>query len=513
MLRPFLAFFCLVTFAVSSTERIRAEEPIFVVQSSGSVRLLQVLQEIGLPDPITSAGLDTQTTLARMSQAISLNATSGGVIYVTPERPHLIVCLPLSNAGGFMSALEAFSKNSPTLEASGVYSMGQEDKFYAKQAGTMLLLSDSPKFLNDAASTLSLKPWASITDDIKLTADFQRLLAPAKAMLMEELLSLTTVEPTSGLYFNAESMREYLKFGLQKYLFSSLFDCRSFELALNIPATGEVHVKLSTQEDTTTLRTPSMFTNHIGSNASFALDFTSKLSEANTQTALKWAADWEKEILAAIDNDSIQDKSDLNSAKRVVKFFTALVSESLVNRKIDSYISLSTNQANEYLAGAVALNDSAKIASLLTDALNAARPLGLAFTDLKANGQSSDAQADYLIDLPSGLLTLSANSEKNPRLHIRIANQVLWLGVGNEGERLRQVVGNKIDGGLSPMSLYCDIQSTDAAYDVENLLPLNFRKLKLNVQVSEVGRVYEVVLSNPGAKPATPSVSAQAAAN
>ncbi len=513
MLRPYLAFCCLAMFAMPSTERVRAEEPIFVVQSSGSARLLQVLQEIGLPDPITSAGLDTQATLAKMSQAISLNATSGGLIYVTPERPHLIVCLPLSSAGGFMSALEAFSKNAPTLEASGVYSMGPEDKFYAKQAGTMLLLSDSPKFLNDAANTLSLRPWASITDDIKLTANFQRLLAPAKAMLMEELLSLTTVEPTSGLYFNAESMREYLKFGLQKYLFSSLFDCRSFELTLNIPATGEVHVKLSTQEDTTAHRTPSMFTNHIGSDASFALDFTAKLSEANTQAALNWAADWEKDILAAIDNDSIQDKSDLNPAKRVVRFFTELVSESVVNRKIDSYVSLSTNQANEYLAAAVVLNDSAKIASLLTDALSAARPIGLTFTDLKAAGQSSDAQADYLIDLPSGLLTLSAGSEKNLQLHVRITNQAIWLGVGNEGERLRQLTGNKPDGGTSPMSLYCDIKSTDASNEIENLLPLNFRKLKLNVQVSDVGRVYDAVLSNPGVKPATPSVSAQAAAN
>ena len=273
----------------------------------------------------------------------------------------------------------------------------------------MLLLSDSPKFLNDAASKLSLNPWTTITDDIKLTADFQRLLAPAKAMLMDELLSLTTVEPSAGLYFNAESMREYLKYGVQKYLISSLFDCRSFELALNIPANGEVHVKLSTQEDTTALRTPSMFTHQLGSNTSFAVDFTSKLSEASTQAALKWAADWENEILAAIDNDSIQDKSDLSSAKKVVKLFSQLIGESVANRKIDSYVSLGTNQANEYLAGAIALNDSAKVASLLSDALIAARPIGLTFTDLKSNGQSSDALADYLIDLPSGLLPLSGN--------------------------------------------------------------------------------------------------------
>lgn len=503
---------CLVAFASATFDFARAEEPIFVVQSSSSVRLLQVLQEIGLPDPIAAAGLDTKATLERMSKSVAINATAGGLIYVTPERPHLIVCLPLSNAGSFMTALEAFSKDSPALEFNGVYAVGKEDKFFAQQAGQMLLMCDSPEFLNDAATMLTAKPWPKISDDIKLSGNFQRLLAPAKAMLLEEVLSMTTVEPASTLYLSTESIREYLKYGLQKYLADSLFDCRAFELALNLPANGEIQLKLSTQEDTTPLRASSMFTHQVGANSMFALDFASQLTEANTQAALSWVTAWEKDLLGAIDNDSIQDKSDLDSAKRVVKFFAELVNQTVNGRKIDSFVSVGSNESDAYIAGGVALSDSAKVAGLLADALNAARPIGISYTDLKTNGQPSDAQADYLIDVPASLLTSSKNSDATTKLHVRIANQVLWIGVGNEGERLRTSVIKTADNGQSPMSLHCDFDSASSV-DTMNVLPLNFRKLKLNVQVTDTGREYDVVLSDPGERAATPSVAAQAATN
>ena len=503
---------CLVAFVVSTLNVARAEDPIFVVQSSSSVRLLQVLQEVGLPDPIAAAGLDTKSTLDRMSQAVSIDSTAGGLIYVTPERPHLIVCLPLNNAGSFMTALAALSKDSPALEFNGVYAVGKEDKFYAKQAGQMMLMCDSPEFLTDATDLMISKPWQKITDDIKLTGDFQRLPGPAKALLLKELLSMTTSTPPNALYFNAESIREYLKYGLQKYIADSIFDCRSFELALNIPASGEVSVKLSTQEDTTILRTPSMFTHELSANSIFALDFASRLSEDNVKGALNWVTAWEKEILAAIDNDSIQDKSDLDSAKRVLKFFVEVMNQAVSGRKIDSFVSLGSNESDMYVAGGIALSESGKIAAQLADALNAARPIGLTYTDLKANGKSPETQADYLIELPAGLSLSGKNSNATSKLHVQVANQVLWIGVGNESERLRNVVARGADNGQSPVNLYCDLKSNENSIDTVNLLPLNFRKLKLNVQVTDSGRVYDVVLSNPGEKPNAPSVAAQAAA-
>ena len=509
-----LPFCCVLAIVSSSFGRSAAEEPIFTIQSSSTLRLLNVLQEIGLPDPIASSGVDSTTLLERMSSTLSLKAPSGGFVYVAPERPYFVGCLPLTTTSGFMNALKAFSKTAPVQEPNGVFSIGTEDKLYFKQAGDFLLFCDSPKYLSDAATTLSLKPWTVVTDDLKLTGELNRLMPPAKALLLEELLSMTTTEPAAGLYFNPESISEHLRYGLQKYMADSLFESRSFELALNIPASGEIQARLSTVEDANALRVPSAFTNQATPNTAFAIDFSSKLSEANAQATLTWISAWEKDLLATIDSDAIEDKSDVDSTKRIVKLLTEVVNQAVVNRKVDGFASIGNSDSQGYLAGGVALKDSVKVAATLSEAMTAARKIGLTFTDLKAQGDSAqDANAAYLIDLPKGFSILGVPANENAKLHVRIANQSLWVGLGNESERLRNAVAVVPDAGQAPMSLHCDFSSSNSAEEVATTLPLNFRKLKLNVQLTETGRVYDIVLSSPGEKPTTPPMSAQAATN
>lgn len=382
--------FCLlVSFALFNVAA--ADEPIFTVQSSSTVRLLEVVQKLGLPDPITSTGLDSKATLDRLSDSISLNAPSGGFVFLTSERPQLVICLPLTNINTFMNALDAFASTAPVLASNGVYAIGKEDKFFAKQAGSFLLISDSPKFLGDAANTMLVRPWTNVKDDIKLIADFQRMLPAGKTQLVAELLSMTTTKPTAGLYLNGDSLKEHLRYGLQLFFAQSLFECRSFELALNAAENDEIRIQLNTQEDTTALRIPSAFQHSQANNASLAIDFTSRLSEANTQETLKWISSWEKELLSSIGDDSIQNRSDLDSTKRIVQFLSELVKQSVSNRKVDCYGSFGTDNDQSYLAGAVALVDSAKVAQQLTDALAAAKQLGLTYADLRANGNSTDS--------------------------------------------------------------------------------------------------------------------------
>ena len=493
----------------------KADEPIFTVQSSSTPRLLEAVQKLGLPDPIASAGLDSKATLDRMSDSISLKAPSGGFIFLTPERPQLVVCLPLANINTFMNALDAFASTAPVPAPNGVYAIGKEGTFFAKQAGAFLLLSDSPKFLGDAANVMIAKPWTNVKDDILLKADFQRMFPAGKSMLLAELMSMTTAKPTAGLYLNADSVREHLRYGLQQFFAQSLFECRSFELALNASANDEIHIQLNTQEDTTALRIPSTFQHSQASNASLAIDFASKISDANTQAALAWVANWEKELLGAVDNDAIQNKSDLNSTKRIVKFFSALAEQSIANRKVDCFAAIGANDDKGYLAGAVALTDSGKVAQQLTDALEAAKQLGLSFTDLRAAGNSADSQADYVIDLPKGMQVLGVNSGESGKLRVRIANQGLWIGIGNVSEQLRQAVVTAPDKGLSPVAIHCDLDAPGSeASENSNILPFNFRKMKLNVQVTDSGRLYTIVFANLGKAPQTaPSVSSQAAAN
>lgn len=501
----------LVTIALASP--VFSEQPIFTLQSASTTRLLNVVQKLGLPDPLASAGLDTKSTLDRLSDSVALNAPMGGLIFLTQERPHLVICLPLTNVGRFMNALDAFASTPPVPAPNGVYTIGKEDKFFAKQAGTFLLLSDSPKYLPDAADTMISNPWSSVTDDVVLKADFTRMPAMGKSLLLAELMSMTTTKPTAGLYLNVDSVTEHLRYGLQQYFGQSLFECRSFDIALNTSANGEIRVQLQTQEDTSSLRTPSTFQYSQPNKASFALDFTSKLSEANMQETLKWVANWEKDLLGSIDNDSIQDKSDLDSTKRIVKFFSGLIQQSVANRKVDCFATIGSANDQAYLAGSIALADSAKLAQQLTEALEAARQIGLSFTDLGAKNVAGEALADFLIDLPKNMSILGVKNE-NSKLHVRIANQGLWVGIGNESEQLRERVIATPDKGLAPITIDCDLDVEGiAAGENSNLLPFNFRKMKLNVQVNDSGRLYEIVFSNLGQpNPSTPSVSTQAAA-
>ncbi|MDX1928017.1 MAG: hypothetical protein SFV81_15940 [Pirellulaceae bacterium] len=509
------AFLACVLVSICLVNAARAEEPVFTVQSSSTVRLLEVVQKLGLPDPIASAGLDGKATLDRMSDSISLNSPSGGFIFVTPERPQLVICLPLANINTFMNALDAFTSSAPVPAPNGVYAMRKDDKFYAKQAGAFLLLSDSPKFLGDAANALNASPWTNVKDDIRLKADFQRMFPTAKSLLLAELLSMTTTKPTAGLYLNEDSIQEHLKYGLQQFLAQSLFESRSFEFALNASANDEIRVQLTTQEDTTALRVPSMFKPSQAPNGSFMIDFASKISDANTQETLRWIANWETELLGAVDNDSIQNKSDVDSTKRIVKFFSGLAEQAVVNHKLDCFAAIGSNEQKGYLAGAVALTDSAKLAQQLADALEAAKQIGLNFTDLRAAGSSTDVLADYLIDLPKDMQVLGVSGGENGKLHVRVANQGLWVGIGNESEQLRQQVIATPDTGLSPVAIHCDLDAEgNQASENSTLLPFNFRKMKLNVQVTDAGRVYDIVLGNLSKTPlATPNVSAQAASN
>ncbi len=505
-----LVSLCLVNVAVS-------DEPIFTLQSAGTTRLLEVVQKLGLPDPIASAGLDSKATLDRLSDSVALNAPSGGFIFLTAERPHLVVCLPLKEIGGFMKALDAFATTAPTASPNGIFEIGKkENKFFAKQAGAFLLFSDSSKFLTDAADAIVTKPWTAVNDDIRLKADFRRMLPNTKTLLLSELMSMTTTKPTAGLYFNADSVTEHLRYGLQQFFGQSLFECRSFELALNASDAGEIRIQLHTEEDSTSLRIPSAFQFGQAANAAFAIDFTSKLSESNTQETLKWAANWEKEMLGAIDNDSIQNKSDVDSTKRIVKFLSGVIEQSVANRKLDCFATIGSVKEQGYLAGAIAVTDSAKLAQQLADALEAAKLIGLSFTDLRGKLGSTDSQADFLIDLPSNLQILGVNGGDNAKLHVRIANQTLWIGIGNEGEQLRQLITSNPGNGLTPITLHCDLDVEGIATTAENsnLLPFDFRKMKLNVQVTESGRLYEIVFSNLAKQsPTLPSVSSQAASN
>jgi hypothetical protein len=319
------------------------------------------------------------------------------------------------------------------------------------------------------------------------------------------------------LYLNVDSVREHVCYGLQQYFAQSLLECRSFELALNTSVDGAIRVQLETQEDTTALRIPSAFKQSQAANAAITLDFTSRLSESNTQETLKWVANWEKDLLSAIDNDSIQNRSGLDSTKRIVKFFSELVKQSVANRKVDCFATMGTMDEQSYLAGAIALTDSAKLARQLTEALEAAKQIGFTFTDLRAKSSTPDSQADFLIDLPKSLAIAGSKGDDNVKLHVRIANQGLWIGIGNESEQLRQQVTSTStpDNGLSPVTLNCDLDSNDAAVSEDaNVLPFNFRKMKLKVQVTDSGRSYDIVFGNLGqSNSSQPSASAQAASN
>ena len=490
--------FTLVLLLVTMASQGFSDEPLLALQSASSHRLLATIEGLGLPDPIAAAGIDSASTLELLQNAIDLDSPSGCLVFLSEDRPHLIIALPLIKIQGFLEALPSFGGSNFTRESDGVYRLGEKGSFYASQSGPFLLIGDSRRFLQDASLFVVGQAWDDVRDDILLKANLNRLPAIQKGMLLKETLSLLNSKPAAELLLNFDSLKEHFFAGLQRFLIQSIFESSSFELALNRETNGAMTVRIATVERTSDTQVSSAFLSVEGTKPFLALDFANRLSTKTTMEAIGWARQMEKRISDAIDKISVVDRSDSRTTKLALRFLSNLIQQSVQNERIDGLLTIGNSQDDFYGLGAVAVANGPELAKQLQELLLSLQSYGLAFQDLRTATVRDPSSVDAAINLPADLLSsIGLHSTATPRMHVKLTGGKLFVAIGSEAEHLMglsQMTSH--DAELRPISLVGDMSAGKGLIKSMSNLPIPFSQMRLKVSITDQGRLYECVLNN-----------------
>ncbi len=484
--------FLLCAFATSVVE---GGEPGFLVQSAGLQRLVEVTQALGLPDPIATLGLDTNSTLDRFDDYVKLDRTCGTVIYLRRGQPCMIVCLPMADATKSEETIKSvLGPQAQRLDA-GVFSSSNETKMFATTSAGHLLLADNRAMLMEATSFVQSSKWTATANDIHVRANLKSLDANDRVALLNELTTLTTSTPAGDLTLNGKSIQDWLRFGMHHYLLQSLIDCWTVDAAINLTTDKSLNLSIQTTENVAALQTRSAYFCNDLHSPKFVLDFTTALSDVTRQSVLDGIRRWESSVMDAIQGDEVSVTDDLEIAKLAVKLLTQTARQCCAKRPVDAFLVIGQTDSGDYVAGALGVNEAPNLANMLNRLVSAGNALGWPWKDVRsASAASNDQQADIVIALPgvSGISDLQL--QDGSLLRIKIADGTVSMSIGEEGERIRKLAcenGSKNPPATNTLLLDLGPEHTG---ELTNVLPLKMRTLRLDSTLTDSGRKLVITL-------------------
>lgn len=499
MLRLFVFYFGLsFAFALSNLPAF-ANEPLIQIKAKNSRRLVTIAESLGLPDPFAAAGMGSADNIDTFKDVLHLEAPVGGIVFITDKLPRLVIALPVERIEDIVAIVPGLKPDDLKKDKDGIAQFGEQSKVLAIKTAGYVLIGDDRICLRDAAAFLTANPLTSVRDDVSVNVSLNKLHAVQRALLLKETLSMLNAKPTTEIAFDSESLKEYLRFGLQRYLVQSIFESQSFEIAANERATGELTIQLRTIEDASNFQLPSQFA-YVGSTTpTVSLDFASRLSPETVNQVIAWAKNTEKDLLNAIGGDAVTNKGDLAATASIVHCITEMVTQSVSQHSADNFFTLGNIEGKSYLFAGFIVQDGSYLTAQLEKGLSGCKELGVVFQDLRtADEQAQKNQVNVVFDLPSDTKLLGMTLEPNSKLHLQLINNRLSLAIGEEAERIHVASqSNHSVKNIAPVTFYCDLSAgNELASGVGklSLLPQGFRKLKWTIQVSELGRDYDFVL-------------------
>ncbi len=483
-------------------------DPGFLIQSAGLQRLVEVTQTLGLPDPIATLGLDTNSTLDRFDDYLKLDRTCGAVIYLRRGQPHMVVCLPMADATKSEETIKSvLGPQAQRLDA-GVFSSSDDVRMFAITTTGHLLLSDNRAMLMEASSFVQSSKWTATVDDIHVVANIKSLDANDRIALLNELTTLTTSTPTGDLTLNEKSIQDWLRFGMHHYLLQSLIDCWTVDASINMTADKTVSLSIQTTENVVPLQSRSTYFCSDLRSPTIVLDFTTALSDATRQSVLDGIRRWESSVMDAIQGDDVSVTDDLDVAKLAVKLLTQTARQCCAQRPIDAFLVVGQTDSGDYLAGALGVNEAANLASMLNRLVSAGKRLGWPCKDVRSpTAANNDHQAEIVLALPgvSGISELRL--QEGSLLRIKIADGTVSISIGDEGERIRQLAcEGDTKNPLPTNTLLLDL-GPEHSGELANVLPLKMRKLRLDSTLTDTGRKLLITLGRQGTQSEEHTVS------